>query len=154
MLDSSVAAVSDRPSSLSRDSSAVGDRRYRAGLMTRRLWLKHAAAATAAVAGAPLFIPASALGVGSRPAPSKRLTLAIVGIGSMGLRNLKGFLNEDDCQITAVCDLDAARLKAGAEEVNRHYGDGGCAQIHDFREVIARKDIDLLCLSVPDHSSL
>ncbi len=119
--------------------------------MTRRLWLKHAAAATAAVAGAPLFIPASALGVGSRPAPSKRLTLAIVGIGSMGLRNLKGFLNEDDCQITAVCDLDAARLKAGADEVNRHYGDGGCAQIHDFREVIARKDIDLLCLSVPDH---
>jgi predicted dehydrogenase len=146
---SSVAAVSDRRSS-SQNNSAVRDRRYRAGAISRRLWLKQAAA-TAAVAGASLFIPASELGSGTRPAPSKRLTLAIIGIGSMGMRNLKGFLNEDDCQITGVCDVDASRLKAGAEEVNRHYGDAGCAQYRDFREVIARKDIDLLCLSVPDH---
>ncbi len=119
--------------------------------MSRRLWLKHAAATTAALSGVPFFIPASALGAGDRPAPSKRLTMAIIGIGSMGMRNLKGFLNEDDCQITAVCDLDGTRLKAGADEVNQHYGNTGCAQIHDFRDVIARKDIDLLCLSVPDH---
>lgn len=119
--------------------------------MSRRLWLKHAAATTAAFSGVPFFIPASALGAGDRPAPSKRLTMAIIGIGSMGMRNLKGFLNEDDCQITAVCDLDGTRLKAGADEVNQHYGNTDCAQIHDFRDVIARKDIDLLCLSVPDH---
>ncbi|MCX6900516.1 MAG: Gfo/Idh/MocA family oxidoreductase [Verrucomicrobia bacterium] len=129
----------------------MNNSKHAARPMSRRLWLKRAAAATAAISGAPLLIPASALGNESRPAPSKRLTLAIIGIGSMGLRNLKGFLNEDDCQITAVCDVDAARLKAGAEEVNRYYSDTGCAQYRDFREVIARKDIDLLCLSVPDH---
>ncbi|MDD5523382.1 MAG: Gfo/Idh/MocA family oxidoreductase [Kiritimatiellae bacterium] len=118
--------------------------------ISRRLWLKHAAAATAAV-GVPVFVPASALGGENRPAPSNRLTLAIIGIGSMGMRNLQGFLTENDCQITAVCDVDAARRQEGINVVNQHYNDKGCAQYNDFREVIARRDIDLLCLSVPDH---
>jgi len=69
----------------------------------------------------------------------------------MGLRNLQGFLLENDCQITAVCDVDAARRRPAVAEVNRHYGDTGCAQYNDFRELIARPDLDLLCISVPDH---
>gem|GEM_PF-44354 len=86
-----------------------------------------------------------------RPAPSNRITMGMLGLGSMGLRHVKGFLQENDCQITAVCDVDAARRTEALQEVNRTYGDNGCAQFNDFRELIARSDIDALCISVPDH---
>ncbi|HRZ92667.1 MAG TPA: Gfo/Idh/MocA family oxidoreductase [Candidatus Paceibacterota bacterium] len=77
--------------------------------------------------------------------------MGMIGLGSMGMRNLKGFLQEPDCQITAVCDVDASRVQEAVVEVNRTYGDSGCARYRDFRDVIARSDIDLLCLCLPDH---
>lgn len=104
-----------------------------------------------AASSAPWFVPASALGKEDRPAPSNRRTMGIIGLGSMGMRNLLGFLQENDCQVTAVCDLDSTRRRDGVAATNKHYGDEGCAAINDFRELIARLDIDLLCISVPDH---
>ena len=115
--------------------------------ISRRALLKSAATAVAA----PYIIPASALGKEGRPAPSNRLTMGMIGIGSMGMRHVKGFLLEDDCRIVAVCDVDAGHRREGAEEANRHYGNEDCAQYNDFRELIARDDIDTLCISVPDH---
>jgi predicted dehydrogenase len=69
----------------------------------------------------------------------------------MGLRHVKGFLQEDDCQIIAVCDVDAGRLDAAATEINKHYGNEDCARYNDFRELICNDEIDALCISVPDH---
>ncbi|NIA13163.1 MAG: Gfo/Idh/MocA family oxidoreductase [Nitrospiraceae bacterium] len=114
---------------------------------TRRKFLKTAAAGVAA----PYIIPASALGAGGGRAPSNRLTLGLIGLGSMGLRHVKGFLYEDDCQITAVCDVDAARRGVAVAEVNQHYGTQDCAAYNDYRELLARDDIDTVCISVPDH---
>ncbi|OGV70505.1 MAG: hypothetical protein A2283_08715 [Lentisphaerae bacterium RIFOXYA12_FULL_48_11] len=118
------------------------------GMISRRQWLKSAVTSAVSV---PVLISASAIGGETRPVPSNRLTMAVIGIGSMGLRNLQAFLTESDCQVTAVCDVDAARRQEAVNIVNQHYNDRGCAQYNDFREVIARKDIDLLCLSLPDH---
>jgi predicted dehydrogenase len=67
------------------------------------------------------------------------------------MRHVKGFLQEDDCQIIAVCDVDAVRLNAAVGEVNKHYGNEDCARYNDFRELISRDEIDTLCISVPDH---
>ena len=105
---------------------------------------------TAAVA-APYFVPASVLGAGDRPAPSNRLTMGLIGLGSMGMRHVKGFLQEGDCQIIAVCDVDAARRCDAVKEINAHYSSSDCAQYNDFRELLDRGDIDTLCISVPDH---
>lgn len=88
---------------------------------------------------------------GGRPSPSHRITLGMIGVGSMGLRHVKGFLEEKDCQIVAVCDVDAGRRAEAAAEVNRAYGDRGCATYNDFRELIGREDIDAVCISLPDH---
>lgn len=115
--------------------------------MSRRTFLKHAAAAIAA----PCIVPGSAMGKGSRAAPSNRITLGLIGLGSMGMRHVKGFLQEEDCRIPAVCDVDAARRIAAVQEINKHYGDSDCRQYNDFRDLIARDDIDSLCISVPDH---
>ncbi|MBI1371220.1 MAG: gfo/Idh/MocA family oxidoreductase [Phycisphaera sp.] len=134
--------------------------------LTRRALL--GAAATASVA--PLFIPASALGKAGRPAPSERITLASIGVGAMGRGNTMSFLNNADCQVVAVCDVDRAHARDvrdgkatyGREpvraEIDAHYAqdkaDGrykGCDVYADFREVIARDDIDAILVATPDH---
>jgi len=115
--------------------------------VSRRAFLGSGAAAIAA----PYLIPAAALGRDGGPAPSNRLTMAMIGLGSMGMRHIKGFLQEDDCRIIAVCDVDAQRRSDAVDEVNRHYGSADCADYNDFRDLIARDDVDTLCISVPDH---
>ena len=106
---------------------------------------------TALTLAAPCIIPSSAFGAGARPAPSNRLTMGLIGLGSMGMRHVKGFLQENDCRIVAVGDVDAVRRRDAVKEINAHYGNDDCAQYNDFRELIARGDIDTLCIAVPDH---
>ena len=89
---------------------------------------------TAMAVAVPYIISSSALGGDGRPAPSNRVTMGLIGVGSMGMRHVKGFLQEDDCQIIGVCDVDAGRLNAAAEEVNKHYGNSDCASYNDFRD--------------------
>ena len=114
--------------------------------ISRRTILK-----SAAISAAPWLVPAAALGNEGRPAPSNRLTMGMIGLGSMGMRHVKGFLQEDDSQIIGVCDVDAKRRAEAVAEVNKHYANQDCAQYNDFRDIIARDDIDTLCIAVPDH---
>ncbi len=114
---------------------------------TRRTFLK----AAALVAAAPYIVPAAALGREGLPAPSQRLTLGFIGLGSMGLRHIQGFVQETDCRIVAACDVDASRREAAAAVVNKSYDNRDCAPVHDFREMIARPGVDALCIAVPDH---
>jgi len=114
--------------------------------ISRREFLKAAAAGIAV----PYIVPPSVFS-SVRPAPSNRLTMGLIGLGSMGMRHVKGFLQEEDCQIVAVCDVDAGRRDAALQEINKHYGNGDCAGYNDFRELVGRGDVDTLCISVPDH---
>lgn len=119
--------------------------------VNRREFIKGAAAAGA---GASLFsiVPASALGRDKRkPAPSNRVALGCIGVGGQGNSNLGAFLNEPDCHVIAVCDVDKNHLRDTKNRVDRHYADTGCSAYGDFREVIARKDIDAISLCTPDH---
>jgi predicted dehydrogenase len=77
--------------------------------------------------------------------------MGLIGLGSMGMRHVKGFLQEEDCQIIALCDVDGNRRRAAAREVTKHYGNRDCKTYNDFRDVVLRDDIDILCISVPDH---
>jgi len=119
--------------------------------ISRRAWLRCVAHTAAVVVAAPTIIPASALGKDGRPSPSHRITPGMIGLGSMGLRHVKGFLQEYDCRIIAVCDVDAARRQEALREIRQVYDDDGCAQYNDFRELIARRDVDAVCISLPDH---
>ena len=97
--------------------------------ISRRGFLKSTIPAVAV----PYIVPSLVLGGDNRPAPSNRLTMGIIGLGSMGMRHVKGFLQEEDCQIVAVCDVDAGRRREAVQEVNTYYGNDGCSQYHDFR---------------------
>jgi len=120
------------------------------GRLSRRALL---GGAVKAGAGWGLFtiIPASALGRAGQPAPSNRITIGCVGLGGMGSGNMHAFLGQPDTRIVAVCDVDANHLAGARGAVNRHYGDSGCAAYHDFRDLLARKDLDVLSLATPDH---
>ena len=53
--------------------------------------------------------------------------------------------------MVAACDLDKAALQAAVNTINTHYGNQDCKRYHDYREMMARADIDAVMLAVPDH---
>jgi predicted dehydrogenase len=114
--------------------------------LTRR----HFLAATGLAAVAPTFIPASALGANGKAPASERIVMGVVGWGMQGPGNTAAFLNEKDCQVVAACDLDTRHLAAAVNTVNNKYGNKDCRPYHDFRELMARTDIDAVMLAVPD----
>jgi predicted dehydrogenase len=106
---------------------------------------------TAATLSLPTIVSCSALGQGGQPAPSARITLGAVGCGGMGVGNTNSFLGLKDCQVVAACDVDRQHLEHLVKKVNGHYGDSGCKAYHDYRELMARPDIDAVMLALPDH---
>jgi predicted dehydrogenase len=107
-------------------------------------------AATGLALAAPTIIPASALGAEGKPAPSERITLGVVGWGMQGPGNTDAFLGIDECQVVAACDLDKNHLQSALDKINGKYGNTDCKAYHDYREMMARKDIDAVMLAVPD----
>lgn len=119
----------------------------------RRRFLQTSAAAAVA---APLILPGRVWSQES--APSKRITLGFIGIGKMNSGHLKSFLNRDDCQVVAVCDVDTTRRENAKKVVETAYAGKadrgsfkGCDAFNDFRDVLARKDIDAVVIATPDH---
>jgi predicted dehydrogenase len=113
--------------------------------MTRRSFL----ASTALAAAAPAVLPSSTLF--GQTAPSNRITIGIAGWGMMGPGNTEAFLGMKDCQVVAACDLDSIPLGQAVDTINNHYGNKDCKAYHDYREMLAREDIDAVMLALPDH---
>jgi predicted dehydrogenase len=108
-------------------------------------------AATGLAVAAPTLIPASALGRQGNTAPSERVTMGVVGWGMQGPGNTGEFLNIKQCQVVAACDLDDRALQRATGTINNHYKNKDCKSYKDFREMMARKDIDAVMLAVPDN---
>jgi predicted dehydrogenase len=122
--------------------------------VSRRSFLKTAAAATAA-AGFPTIVPASVLG---QMAPSRRINVGAIGVGRISrVHDLPGIWQYDDVRIMAVCDLDANRVEEGKALINGTYAKktgkdyDGVTGYHNYRELLANKDIDAVVISTPDH---
>jgi predicted dehydrogenase len=112
---------------------------------------RHFLAAAGLVAAAPTIIPASALGAEGKPAPSERITMGVVGWGMQGPGNTGQFLGQKDCQVVASCNIDEKHLEQSLKTINGHYGNKDCKSYKDYREMMARDDIDAVMLAVPDH---
>ncbi len=116
----------------------------------RRAFLKGAVGMGTGVA---LFhvVPAAALGRGRRHAPGNRIVMACIGVGGQGSANMNVFLGQPDTQVVAVCDVDKGHANSAKETVDRHYNNSDCATYSDFRELLARDDIDAISMATPDH---
>ncbi len=109
-------------------------------MLTRRDVLKGALAAF----GVPYVITSAALGNRSRSAASERVTLGHIGVGGRGSSLLRGFRSCRDAQPVAVADPYRDRRERWAKKI------GGSAYV-DFRQLLARDDIDAVVVATPDH---
>src|ERR1039458_1626144 len=104
--------------------------------ISRRLFVRTAAAGVAL----PYFIPASVLGA---DAPSRKITIGFIGVGDHGTGwNLDWYLKLRDARVLVVCDVDGWRMRKAKALVDAAYDNQDCAMTKDFREVLARPDID------------
>ncbi len=108
-------------------------------------------AVTGLAVAAPTIVSSTALGRGEKAAPSERINLGVVGWGMMGPGNTDAFLKQKDCQVVAACDLDKGHLQQALDAINGCYKSQDCKAYHDYRELMARKDIDAVMIAVPDH---
>ena len=125
--------------------------RMKTSLSVSKISRRRFIATTATAIAAPTIIPASALGANGRPAPSERITMGVVGWGMQGPSNTGSFMRESDCQVVATCNIDKKHLEASVTAINGHYKNHDCKTYHDYREMMARTDIDAVMLAVPDH---
>ena len=119
--------------------------------LTRRQFLQQTTGLAVSVAALPSLVPASALGRGGEVAPSNRIVVAAIGVGPQGQGDMGNFLAQKDAQVVAVCDVKTDQLEQARRAVNGRYQNQDCAAVGDFREVVARKDIDACLIATPDH---
>ena len=121
-------------------------------VITRRRFLRKASGIDIGAVSFPYVVSSSALGKAGGVAASNRITLGFIGVGSHGIgMNLMTFLGNNDAQAVAVCDVDINNLNKARDIVNQKYGNKDCSTYKDWREVIARDDIDAVMISTPDH---
>ena len=110
----------------------------------------------ALAAAGPVLLTSSARGDDKKP-PSERITLGFIGVGVQNRGHLGYFLGRGDVQILAVCDVVEERRDDAKKRVDQRYGKDkkadykGCDAYKDFRELLARKDIDAVVIATPDH---
>jgi predicted dehydrogenase len=125
---------------------------------TRRGFLRKVAAAAPLAGAGWSRTNADPLRSTRRAAANERITLGFIGMGTMNRGHLGHFLGQADCQVLAVCDVDTNRREAAKKTVESRYAEAaktgqykGCGAYNDFRELIARKDIDAVVIATPDH---
>jgi len=115
--------------------------------MKRRDFLKAGVGAV----GFPYLIPSSAMGKAGTVAPSNRIVMGAIGVGSMGTGDLKGFLRKKEVQVVAVCDVDKDHSARAKKLVDARHRNNDCQEYVDFRDLIARGDMDAVMHALPDH---
>jgi predicted dehydrogenase len=140
--------------------------------INRRGFLKWATSVATGSIGFPHIIGSSAMGKAGTVAPSNRITLGCIGMGGQGTYDMTGFLWHSDVQVVAVCDVNkessnydafyqfegsTAGREPARQRVEIHYAKQkpagtykGCDTYADFRELLARDDIDAILIAVPD----
>lgn len=103
--------------------------------------------AGAGVLGFPTIVPASALGLQGTTAPSGRVNMGAIGVGRMGTGDLRNFLQYDDVRVIAICDVQEPARQSTKALIDAKYGDKNCQLHTDFRELLARKDIDAVLIA-------
>lgn len=124
---------------------------------TRRRFLQRTSGA-AGVVTAVALAPVGLLGAAETPPPSERITVGLIGIGAMGRGHLRRLAGDPGVQLVAVCDPDRARRDNARDTVEQMYAAAkasgaykGCAASSDFREILARSDVDAVLIASPDH---
>jgi len=101
--------------------------------------------------GLPQVARNSVLGRGAEASPANRILAGCIGTGPQGQGVMRSFLAQPDVRIVAICDVKDEQQQQARDAVNKRNGDVGCAVCRDFRELLARPDIEVVLVATPDH---
>lgn len=121
------------------------------GLVDKRISRRQFVGGAAVAVSAPLVVPSSVIGADGQTAPSERITMAGIGFGNMGTGDMGSLINNKDVQYLAFCDVRPDKLNAAVAAINKKNGNQDCKAYKEFEEIAARKDIDAVQNSTPDH---
>ncbi len=99
----------------------------------------------------PYVVPGSVLGNSGGTAASDRITMGFIGTGKQSKHLMRSFLNSPGTRVVAGCDVDKLKLARGKKIVDDHYKNKNCATYGDYRDLLARDDIDAVVIATPDH---
>jgi len=108
--------------------------------VTRREFIKRTTAITAGAVAFPMIVPSSALGLGDSVAPSNRINMGCIGVGSQGTGNLRGFLNNKNMHFVAVADVEVKHRDRAKNMIDQRNENTDCATYNDFRDMLERVD--------------
>lgn len=117
----------------------------------RRNFLKRVGSASLGMSLFPGIVKASALGREGHLPPSDKIQTILIGCGGMGRSNLNGFLNFDEVQVVAVCDVDENQSAIAKKMVNEKYGNSDCRVYSDYLKLLEKESVDAAILALPDH---
>jgi len=130
-----------------RPADTSGGSHFGEGLtITRRRFLTGAAAAAV-----PYFVPAASRGAAGRAAPSDRIGVGFIGVGGRGSGHVGALLGNAQTRVLAVCDADRPKAETIKKRVDGRYGDTACGAYSDFRELLARDDVDAVVIASPEN---
>ncbi len=115
--------------------------------VTRRSFLRQAAGAAGAAVAAPYVLTSTALGSESLRPANDRITVCCIGVKNRGRSHMGGVLGSNDAELVAICDVDAKVRESALSKCRK-----GAKGFNDFRDVIARDDIDAVAIGTPDHT--
>jgi predicted dehydrogenase len=98
----------------------------------------------------PTIVPASALGLNGATAPSDRIQLGVIGIGPRCRYVIAPILKFSDVRCKVIAEVQASRRQEGKKIVDDAYQSSDCETLRDFREILARKDIDAVLIATGD----
>lgn len=115
--------------------------------LTRRAFAKVAMSALAM----PTIIPGRALGKDGAIAPSNRITVATIGLGDRGNQHIGSYIGMPEVELLAVCDIHKPSIKKQLDRLATSQSNTSCKGYQDFRDVLARKDIDAITITSPEN---
>lgn len=120
--------------------------------LTRRSFLRNTALGVAA----PMLLSSRVWG--AKVAPGARIAIGAIGVGTQGRYLLNNCLKRAQVVVKAVCDVDTSRRQHARKMVEEHYAKAGgsdspkvCEAYTDFRDLLARPDLDAVVIATPDH---
>ncbi len=113
--------------------------------LTRRSFMGRMGMAATGTVVFPNLVGRAAFGA------NEKITFGLVGCGGQGRHVMGNALRMKDCHVLAVCDVNQQNAAKAKAMVDTTYGDEACAVYEDYRELIAREDIDAVIVGTPDH---